>query len=525
MPRLLSVVLLALLTSAAFAQTTRPAPIPSAQEQSRARAMIRGIYKDGLTKTAQPDRRALAKEWLKQAADTRDDSAAAYILLMDGADLAANAGDATTALAAATALQSRFDIGVQKSLEHRKQLLLKTNAALNAGGIPVDFEALSRLALQSAGLAAVNDDFALVSELSNLAEGAANKTLQVKTVSAIQPELARLRTLAADYEKLKPALARLAANPDATDDAAQNDHLALGKFYALELADWARGLQHLAKSSDLKLNTLAFKELALTSSAVDTSEPADRLVLSLADEWWDLAQSFTGIQRQNATLHAQALYKQAQSMVQGITLARIQSRLSAQPDDSANPSAVASMGVNLLPLVNTSKDAVQGSWHIADDGLTCDSSTYATVQLPFAPPDEYDVVATFTRTEGSGPIAFLLTAHGKAFGYSLDTRGESRFERINGKVSQDNPTVTATALSNNHRYTLTIQVRKEALRASLDGKLLSEYHPDPTFKDLSRYPSWKLADPALLGLGAHNARVAFHSIRLVEITGKGRPTR
>src|SRR3954468_18328820 len=83
---------------------TQPAatllPVPSAVAQSAARDMIHKLYKTDFDKKSPADRQALAKLLVAQAKDTKDDSAARYIALMEAADLAAGAGDASTAFAA-----------------------------------------------------------------------------------------------------------------------------------------------------------------------------------------------------------------------------------------------------------------------------------------------------------------------------------------------------------------------------------------------------------------------------------------
>ena len=174
-------------------------------------------------------------------------------------------------------------------------------------------------------------------------------------------------------------------------------------------------------------------------------------------------------------------------------------------------------------MVDTEKDATEGTWSKSAAAISCETSAYATLALPYVPPEEYDLSTTFTRTDGKGPIAILLASGKRSFDFCLDVKGEARFERVNGKVAKDNPTATPVAISNNRSYRLTIEVRKDHIRALLDGKTLTEYKTDG--KDLSRYNPWKLKDESLCGIGANNAKVTFQSIELTEITGKGKPAR
>jgi hypothetical protein len=510
-----------ILATTLSAQTTAPATaparlaIPTAAEQARGRALVRQVFAREFEKTAFADRRKLAQTLLSQARDTHDDSAARYALLMEASQLAAGTADALTALAALDEAARVY--ALDNLLDLKREALARASAALGGPTLAADAEALMRAALAAAHDAVEADAFGLVLPLANLAEGAANRTLKVSVVSAIQADLQGLRNLAAEYEKVRAALDRL-ATPDSASAAA--DHLLVGRFYAFGVARWDRALPHLAASGDAVFADLARKELA---------GPAEAAWVELADGWSSVAEKLTApAERRRALAHASELYRKAQAALQGITLTRIQSRMAAintEITGSGTAAPAAQAAVNLLALVDPARDACGGSWTAGGGTLAVASAPYATLQLPFTPPEEYDLSASFTRTEGAGPIALLLVAKGRAFGFSLDTRGEARFERVNGKVAQDNPTVVPVAVSNGRRYTLLVQVRKDALRALLDGKLLVEYKPDPAYKDLSRYPSWKLTDATLLGVGAHNAKVTFHVIELVEVTGKGKPTR
>jgi hypothetical protein len=499
-------------------QTTAPGvrPVPTAAQQSAAHDLIHKLYDKDFARKAPADRAALAKLLLAQANDTADDVPARYVCLTDAIDLAAGAGDAATAVAAADALAR--DFVTADPVDLRRQALARALTAATPQGA----ETVVRLALDTADVAAAADAFDAVRQLADLAEAAANKTGQVRVVSSIQLRLTGLRELSAEYAQVRAALARLDKHPD--DPAA---HRTVGRFYALSKGQWGLGLPHLARSDDADLRALATQDLA---------KPADGFAQAqLGDAWWAYAEKAAGPARAHAAAHAAEWYKAAEATIKGITLARIQARLQAGLADAGPsaatrpaagaPAAVAApaAGVNLLALVDPAKDAVQGTWTRAADGVVCDSSGYATCQFPYAPPDEYDLVVAFTRTEGSGPVALLLAARGRAFDFALDVKGEARFERVDAKIAKDNPTVVPVAVSNGRRYTLTVQVRKDAVRALLDDKLLTEHKSD--LKDLSRYTVWKAANTALCGVGANNAKVTFHSAQLVELAGTGKPTR
>jgi hypothetical protein len=479
--------------------------VPAAPQQDAARAMIRKVFQKEYAKTTPAERLALARLLLAQGRDTTDDPPARYVALDDCADLAAGSGDASLAMAAIDEIARRFRVD---ALNLRRIALLRAGAA---AATPADCLTVMRLALDVADQAVAADAFDSVTQLVPLAEASANKTRQVKVVASIQVRLADLRGLIAEYAQVKAALATLERDP--ADGAA---HLTIGRFYALHKGQWAQGLSHLAQGSDAELAELARREL---------TRPEDGLLqIAVADAWWDYTEKSSGRTRTILTAHAVAWYKHAQDAIKSVTLTRIQSRIEqGNARQSPAGAAVAAGTVELLEMIDPDKDAAQGRWTRTADGLSCAGSAYACLQIPYVPPDEYDLTVSFTRTEDDGSIALLLAAQKRSFEFVVDIKGEARFERVNGKIAQDNPTVVPVAVSNGRPYTLTVEVRKTHVRAILDGKTLVEWKTD--LKDLTRYSVWKLGDTALCGLGANRAKVIFHAVQMVEVTGKGKPTR
>ena len=89
-------------------------------------------------------------------------------------------------------------------------------AALDAA-TPENADKTATAALAVADEAAAVDDFATVSQLLSLADAAANKTKRVAVVAAVQPRIADLRALSAEYERVKAALRKLQSDPADAD--------------------------------------------------------------------------------------------------------------------------------------------------------------------------------------------------------------------------------------------------------------------------------------------------------------------
>jgi hypothetical protein len=497
--------------SSTLAQTmpaTAPAllPIPDAITQDKSRLLIYDLFKSDYAKTSAADRQALGKLLLSQAAATKDDPTARYVLLLEATDLAALSGDPDTAFQSAATLARYYQVD---GLELKTQALFRTNYIVTAPG---PSETICRMALDTADEAALADAFDTVEKLVNLAEGAAEKTHKVAVVTSIQTRIADLRSLIRDFPKIQKARDLLADDPTNADA-----HLLIGTFYALRKGQWSIALPHLAASNDAALRSLSQRDLA---------SPTDQLQQALlGDAWWDYGETASGALRTNTQRHACDWYRLAQSGLAGLTLTRIQTRMQKYP---AVPSArsetlAAGNAIDLLPLFDLAKDAPNGKWSLTNNTLQCTPAKYACIQIPYTPPDEYDLRTTFVRTEGDSPITVLLASHNKSFGFALDVKGIARFERVAGTIAKNNPTTAPVVISNNHRYTLTVQIRNDLIRALLDDKLITQWKTD--FKDLTRYELWKLPAEKLCGLGVNNARVIFYSVELIDINGKGRPLR
>jgi hypothetical protein len=495
-------------TSPTTAPATAPSrvPVPDEDAQDRSRLMIITLFKDDFAKTALPARQALAKRLLSEAAGTKDDPTAHYVLLQESLELAAVASDPETAYSAASEIARLYLVD---GMSLKKAALFRSN---NSDATPQASEAVARFALETADKAALADDFNSVQQLVNLADTAGNRTRKVAFVASMQVHLGELRGLVADYPKIQKTLEHLKSAPNDADA-----QLLVGRFYALRKGQWAIGLPHLAAGSDEKLRTLAKQDLA---------NPTDGLQQAvLGDAWWDYAQTTTGGVRTHIQDRAGEWYRLAKPNLAGLTLTRIESRIGNGSTSPALPDVPANAAVvSLLPLVDTVKDTVDGKWAFLDNTLQCTTATRnACLAIPYVPPDEYDLRVTFARTDGEGPLTILLTAHGKSFDFALDVKGEARFERVANKIAKDNPTAAPVVVANNHRYTLTLQVHKDAIRALLDDKPVTQWKTD--YKDLGRYAIWRLPDEKLCALGVNNAKAIFYSIELIELAGKGRPTR
>lgn len=124
--------------------------------------------------------------------------------------------------------------------------------------------------------------------------------------------------LANEYRDVEKSHQKLQENPNDASAAAL-----YGKFVALKLNNWKEGLFWLAKGDDAEYQKLAKQEIA-------NSNDADAL-LTVANSWYQLAQTEKGATKQELEMHAYDLYSQAWSRTLGSDRAALNARLNQMP--------------------------------------------------------------------------------------------------------------------------------------------------------------------------------------------------
>lgn len=180
--------------------------------------------------------------------------------------------------------------------------------------------------------------------------------------------------------------------------------------------------------------------------------------------------------------------------------------------------------VDLLKAVKVYKGTVTGSWRLEDGKLTVERSDAATLELPYVPPQEYDFSVVFSVAREGGSVGQILYANQRQFGWYMGayTNRYFGFQMIDGKAMPVNSTGVKVeqCLQPNQPYTSLVEVRKDGVRAYLNGKLISQYKTD--YQDMSLFDSSRLRSKDVLGLWSADLATTFHSVRVREVTGKGK---
>jgi hypothetical protein len=283
-------------------------PVPDMASQVKAEKLIKDLFKGEYAKRRTSDWLDLSEKLLQQAADTKDDPAARFVLLREARDLAARAGDLNQALRAVDEAAKVFAV---RSGEMKATALETAIKARNLKATPAD---QLRTALAVLKEATDEDDYEAAARLLKLADTLAPSTKSVPLVTAVRTRAKEVAELKKEFEKVQPALAAL--RKDAEDADA---NLTVGKYLALVKGKWPKALPLLALGKDAKWKALAKQDLEEPVKAAEQ--------VALGDSWWDLGEGLDA--RAQGHLHARAghWYKQALPELAGLTRTKVEKRL------------------------------------------------------------------------------------------------------------------------------------------------------------------------------------------------------
>ncbi len=185
------------------------------------------------------------------------------------------------------------------------------------------------------------------------------------------------------------------------------------------------------------------------------------------------------------------------------------------------PKPASARTVDLLALVDVTRDAVKGTWTRGPDGISSDNSAFCRIKIPYQPlPAEYDYRVEFTAKGAGNDVLQLLSAGGTSFTFLMGAWGGKwdGFDAVTGHPltrAGTNIIGGPTSIKANTRHTVVIGVRKDSVSATIDGKLVVKHATN--YADLRMPNEWKIGD-GFLGLGTTIDPTTFHKAELVDVT-------
>jgi hypothetical protein len=199
--------------------------------------------------------------------------------------------------------------------------------------------------------------------------------------------------------------------------------------------------------------------------------------------------------------------------------------LAVLPDSGAT----ARREIDLLALVDLGKDRVRGEWAREEGALVATTSEAASrVQIPYLPPEEYDLTVVAERIEGSDALVIGLASGGAQTAYELDgyvSSGHiSGFEVLDGRTANRNESTRPGPVFENGRAgTVVVSVRRGRIAVSVDGNPLLDWSGE--FSRLGVRADYVVPEKRALFVGAYACRFRISRMALRGVSGAGKPLR
>ncbi len=315
-------------------------PPPTKDAQLAVEKTILVIYKSDFELanhgTAE-DKLALAERLRKQAAQSTDDPAATFVLLIKAQDLAIGAGNVAKALEFENPIAQRFDVDRIADL----QSLL--TAAARYFKTPEAAQSAIDAADSVIEEAVTADNFDAALRLGRIASGIAGKAHFALAATKIKNRSNEIEIMKKEFAKSQDAFEKLKTAPDLPDA-----NLTVGNYLGLIKGNFEKALPYLVKASDSGFQSVAKGEKKDPTAAADQ--------IKLADGWSSLVDKAKPIERAQLRNHAATWYRKALPSLKGLEKARVEASLTRLETNAGPAQADATAFLNAL---------THGSWTIA----------------------------------------------------------------------------------------------------------------------------------------------------------------
>ena len=278
-------------------------PVPAKTDVDVAAQKIKEVFRSEFAKTKASDRAALARRLSELAAETKDDVATRYAILMEAKELASKSGDAILFLATARQIAADFRISLRDACG-------KDAPASSMTGLAVPREQVQAL-LELVDEAIDAGDFTAAGASVVGIESIARKNRFPDLVAAAQLRSQSLPALRKDFVNLGASRKTLETSP-----ADVEANRCVGRFLCFVRRNWEEGLARLVLGDDPKLRD------AVNKKDVQAAAGDAKVQFAAADAWqtsWRLSLDppSEGVHRKPLSLLAEPCRPEARRPGQG----------------------------------------------------------------------------------------------------------------------------------------------------------------------------------------------------------------
>jgi len=266
-------------------------PIPADTDIQKADALVQEVFGSAVAAAKTPvQRMALVKRLLTTASSASVGVADRYAVLQLALHVSP---DADAAMAIHDRVEKHFQVD---GLRQRASTVWRRSRSART---KAEQQSVARVANQLVSDAVQKGRFDVAVTLSDIAVSAAIKSRDAKLLRAAKATKSGITKRAAEFNKVKAALAAIKADP--TDAASKT---IVGEYRCFVIGDWDSGLPMLAAGRNEKLKQIATQELA----KLDTS---NRRAM-LANSWYEFARAQDKSKKIPSLRRAAFWYEQAQ---------------------------------------------------------------------------------------------------------------------------------------------------------------------------------------------------------------------
>lgn len=186
------------------------------------------------------------------------------------------------------------------------------------------------------------------------------------------------------------------------------------------------------------------------------------------------------------------------------------------PADPAKP-------VDLLPLIDPSRDAICGKWIVKGGSLVCiRARDYVRLQIPHSVPPEYDVELVAERRDSTECLILGLVTPGRQVVVSLDGKGYDpqgklvhpvcSMIRDVGSASEADTLRVGRFLKESGPSTIRCSVRKDKLKVVVDDVVVFDWAA--AYDHVSVPKRWGVPNRKVLFLGSYDCSYSFSRLIL-----------
>lgn len=190
-------------------------------------------------------------------------------------------------------------------------------------------------------------------------------------------------------------------------------------------------------------------------------------------------------------------------------------------------SPAAPSSLDMLELVDASKDAIAGRWGFQERALITSDVQWSRLQLPCIPPEEYDLRIKVTRKRGVNSLNVGVVLSGKQGMLVLDGWDGRTNCLLLGDGSEpatgDASVPNLKVLKWNKPTELLVQVRRDAVSLAVDGKKLIDWKGEPA--ELFLPSGYFVPERRALTLGSWETIFRIDEYVLIPVTGQPTLTR